>query len=683
MNTYALAACCASVLASPLFAADTAPAPGATPSALKSGIETQYVDPNIRAADDFYNHVNAKWLVSTTIPADKASWGPFSILRQESTERQRTIVEEAAASATGSAEARKIGDLYKSFMDETRIEALGLKPLAAEFAAIDALKDKAELPALIARLQQIGVTTPFDIDIDQDKRNSTAYVVYLSQSGLGLPDRDYYVDDADARLVGIRKKYGEHIEKMLAMGGSKNAKQEAADILALETAIARAHWTKVESRDPVKTYEKVVLKDLPGAAPGFDWKAYLDRNGVSGKVTDVVLYQASYLRDFGALFAKTPLSAWKSYFKWAVLRDYARFLDKQYVDERFAFYGTVLSGIPENRPRWQRGVGLVDESIGEALGRVWVEKYFPPSSKARMEKLVANLLATYKQSIDGLDWMGPQTKKEAQAKLAKIATKIGYPAKWRDYSKLVIAPDDLVGNVMRARRFEFDRNIAKLGKPIDREEWLMTPQTVNAYYNPLMNEIVFPAAFLQPPYFNPEADEAANYGGAGATIGHEISHGFDDSGSQYDGDGNLRDWWTPEDHVRFDQKTMALVAQFDAYAPVPGYSVNGKLTLGENIADLSGLAIAHKAYRLSLDGKKAPVIDGMNGDERFFLSYAQGSRDKTRDEQQIVYLKSDPHSPDHFRVIGPLSNLDAFYSIYNVKEGDKMYRPPKDRVSLW
>ena len=676
-------ACCASTLAAPLFAADTPPAPRPAPSALQSGIETQYFDPKVRAADDFYNFVNGKWLATTTIPEDKASWGPVGVLRQESQERQRKLIEEAAASTAGSAEARKVGDLYKSFMDEARLEALGLKPLAAQFAAIDAVKDRAELPTLIARLQQIGVTTPFDIDIDQDKRNSAAYVVYLSQSGLGLPDRDYYIDDSDAQLVGIRKKYGEHIEKMLTLAGSKNAKQEAADILALETAIARVHWSKVESRDPVKTYEKVALKDLPGTAPGFGWKDYLGAAGVAGKVPDLVLYQASYLRDFSALFAKTPLSTWKAYLKWAVLRDYARFLDKKYVDERFAFYGTTLSGVPQNRPRWQRGVALVDESIGEALGKVYVDKYFPPSSKARMEKLVANLLAEYKQSIDGLDWMGPQTKKEAQAKLAKITPKIGYPAKWRDYSTLVIAPDDLVGNVMRARQFENNRLVAKLGKPIDRDEWYMTPQTVNAYYNPLMNEIVFPAAYLEPPYFNPAADDAANYGGAGATIGHEISHGFDDSGSQFDGDGNLRDWWTPEDHKRFDEKTKALVAQFDAYSPVPGYTVNGKLTLGENIADLSGLAIAYKAYRMSLGGKEAPVIDGMTGDERFFLSYAQGSRDKTRDEQMIVYLKSDPHSPDHFRTIGPLSNLDAFYKTYKVKEGDKMFRLPKDRVSIW
>jgi predicted metalloendopeptidase len=666
-------------LTSPHLIAATTPAP-----ALSSGIETQYIDSRVRATDDFFTHVNGKWLEQTEIPADKPSWGIAYALHEEVQERLRKIIEGAAAgSANGSEEAHKVGDLYQSFMDEPKLETLGIKPLQAEFAAIDRLQTKADIPALIAHFQQIGVTTPFDLDIDQDKRESTAYIAYLSQSGLGLPDRDYYVQDDDARLVGVRKKYGEHIEAMLALSGDKNAKQDAADILALETAIARVHWTKVESRDPVKTYDKVSTQELPGKAPGFGWSSYLAASGIGAKVSNVVLYQDTYIRDFGALFEKTPLPVWKSYFKWHVLSDYARFLDKRFVDERFAFYGTVLSGIPQNRPRWQRGVALVNEAIGEALGHVYVEKYFPPESKARMEKLVANLLAAYKQSIDQLDWMGKDTKKEAQAKLAKITPKIGYPVKWRDYSKLTMASDDLVGNVMRARRFEYDRNVAKLGKPIDRDEWFMTPQTVNAYYNPLLNEVVFPAAYLQPPYFDANADDAANYGGAGATIGHEISHAFDDSGSQFDGDGNLRNWWTEADHARFEEKTKALVAQYDAYSPVKGYFVNGKLTLGENIADLSGLAIAYKAYHLSLEGKPAPVIDGMPGDERFFLSYAQGWRSKTRDEQQIVYLKSDPHSPDHFRCNGTLSNLDAFYSTFRVKEGDKMYLPPGQRVTIW
>jgi putative endopeptidase len=689
VKKYIAVAWSAALLSAPLLAADKDPAAMAARLAADavgtSGVETKFIEPKIRANDDFYSHVNGKWLETTTIPADKSRWGPDAVLVEDAQAKLRVIIEEAAKSSStvSSGEARKVGDLYQSYMDEARLETLQLKPLEVEFAAIDAMKSKAELPSLLARLRQIGVTTPVDLDIQQDKRDSTTYIAYLSQNGLGLPDRDYYLNEDDARLVGIRKKYVEHVEKVMAMAGSKTAKEDAAQILALETTIARAHWTKVENRDPVKTYTKMAVKAVPDFAPGFDWNAYIAASDVPGGDADIILYQASYLKGFGEIAANTPLPVWKTYLKWQVLREFGPYLSKTFVDERFAFYGTILSGIPENRPRWQRGVILVNEAIGEALGHVYVARYFPPESKARMEKLVANLLAAYKQSIDGLDWMGPATRKEAHAKLARITPKIGYPAKWRDYSKLTIDPADLVGNVMRASRFEDERNIAKLGKPIDRDEWFMTPQTVNAYYNPFMNEIVFPAAYLQPPYFDPGADDAANYGGVGATIGHEISHGFDDSGSQFDGDGNLRDWWSAEDHKRFDAKTKALVAQFDAYSPVPGYFVNGKLTLGENIADLSGLAIAYKAYRLSLGGKEAPVIDGMTGDQRFFLSYAQGWRNKIRDEQQIVYLKSDPHSPDIFRANGPLSNLDAFYATFKVKDGDKMYRAPDQRVSIW
>ena len=683
MKKHLVLCCLASLMTGPLQAATSLPmAAGATAA---SGIEPQFIDPAIRAADDFYMHANGKWLATTTIPADKPSWSPSYALHEDAQEKLRLLIEDAAASTSAAPnnEARKVGDLYRSFMDEARIESLRMQPLAQQFAAIDAIKDKAELPALFARLKKIGVATPVDLDIFPDKRNSTAYIAYLSQSGLSLPDRDYYLDSDDAKIVGIRKKYVEHVATMMAMMGSKTAQQDAAQIVALETALARINWTKVENRDPVKTYQKIAIKDLPAYAPGFDWSANLAAAGISAKASDVVLYQSTYLKAFADLFAATPLPVWQAYLKWKVLREYGRFLDKAVVDERFAFFGTTLYGIPQIRPRWQRGVQLVDEAIGEALGQVYVAKYFPPESKVRMEKLVANLLAAYQQSIDSLDWMGPETKKEAHAKLAKIKPKIGYPAKWRDYSTLVIKPDDLVGNMMRANEFEYQRNLAKLGKPIDRDEWGLTPQTVNAYYNPLLNEIVFPAAYLQPPNFNPAADDAANYGAIGRTIGHEISHGFDDSGSQYDGDGNLREWWTADDHKRFTEKTRALVAQFDASSPVPGYFVNGKLTLGENIADLSGLAIAYKAYRLSLGGKEAPVIDGLTGDERFFMNYAQSHRDKIRDEYQVAILKSDPHSPDMFRVNVPLSNLDAFYETYKLKPGDKMFRPKQQRVSIW
>ena len=484
MKLHIAIACGVAALSGWTLAADLRPAAATT--SLTSGVEPQYIEPSVRAADDFFMHANAKWIAATVIPPDKPTWSPLYILHEEAQERLRLIIEEAAASkgAAPNTEARKVGDFYRSFMDEARIEALKMKPLAQEFEAIDRIKDKSEIPAALARLKQIGTLTPVDLDIDQDKRNSTVYAAYLSQAGLGLPDRDYYLDNDDARIVGIRKKYGELVESMMARTGSKTAKQDAADIVAFETALAKINWTKVENRDPVKTYHKIAIKDLPAYAPGFDWNAYLAATGVSTKVSDVVLYQDSYLKNFAELNAKTPLPVWKAYLKWKVLRDYGRFLDKAVVDERFAFYGTTLYGIPQIRPRWQRGVQAVDDAIGEALGQVYVAKYFPPESKARMEKLVANLLAAYKQSIDGLDWMGPETKKEAHAKLAKIKTKIGYPAKWRDYSTLVIKPDDLVGNAMRANQFEFQRNLNKLGKPIDRDEWFLTPQTVNAYYTP-------------------------------------------------------------------------------------------------------------------------------------------------------------------------------------------------------
>jgi predicted metalloendopeptidase len=652
---------------------------------LVSAIETQYFDNSVRAQDDFYQHVNGKWLATTEIPADKAGYGPAYQLFDEAQERLRAIIEDAAQSADASAgsEAQKIGDLYASFMDEPRLDALDLEPLQPELARIDALKSKAGLASLIAHLQQIGVGTPFAADVDQDNRNSIAYALYLSQSGLSLPDRDYYLKEDDPKLMAIRAQYARHVEATLALAGDKLAATHARDVMALETKLARVQWTRVENRDPVKTYNKVPVAKLAALGPGYPWLAYLRSAGLETQIQEVIVQQPSYFAGWSKLLSDTPLAVWRVYFKWHLLHDYSQYLSKRFVDERFAFYGKVVSGIPENRPRWKRGVKFVEGAIGEGLGKLYVAKYFPPESKARMDALVGNILVAYRQSIENLDWMGRDTKVQAQAKLAKLTTKIGYPRKWRDYSKLQTKRDDLVGNVMRANRFEFDRSIAKLGKPIDRDEWFMTPQTINAYYNPSMNEIVFPAAILQPPYFNPEADDATNYGAIGATIGHEISHAFDDSGSQFDGDGNLRDWWTKEDHEKFTTKTKALIDQYAAYEPVAGYHVNGALTLGENIADNSGLAIAYKAYRLSLGDKEAPIIDGFTGDQRFYLSFAQSWRDKTRDEQTIVYLKSDPHTPDKFRVNGSVVNQPAFYSAFDVKEGDKIYIPPDRRVIIW
>jgi putative endopeptidase len=650
-----------------------------------SGIDLQYFNHAVRAQDDFYRHINGKWLQITQIPPDHASWGTIAALREKTQPQLRGLIETAMHEADKypGTDTQKIGDLYASFMDEQRIESLGLQPLAGEFAAIAAIKNKKQIPALIAHFHRIGATAPYDIDIGQDARDSTKYVVSLSQSGLGLPDRDYYIKEDDAKLKAVRNQYRAYMERMLRLAGDHNASANASSIMALETALAKVQWTKVENRDPIKTYNKVPLNKLDGLTAGYSWNAYLSAAGIDHKINYVIINQPSYFSGWGRILQTTPLPVWKAYFQWHLLRNYARFLPKAYVGESFAFNGTVLRGIPENQPRWKRGVALVEASIGEGLGKLYVAKYFPPETKGHMERLVGNLLVAYRQSIETLDWMGPETKKEAQAKLAKIHTKIGYPDKWRDYSKLVIHKGDLIGNVMRANAFEYQRNINKLGKPIDRTEWFITPQTVNAYYSREMNEIVFPAAILQPPFFNPKADDAVNYGGIGAVIGHEISHGFDDKGSQFDGDGNLRDWWTKEDHERFAAKTQALVTQYSVYSPQPGYYVNGELTLGENIADNAGLAIAYKAYQISLGGQPAPVMEGLTGEQRFFIGWAQVWRAKVRPEQELVYLKIDPHAPDQFRGNGAVKNQPGFYRAFNVKEGDRMYLPPAQRVIIW
>jgi predicted metalloendopeptidase len=652
---------------------------------LSAGIATQYFEPSVRAQDDFFEHTNGKWLKTTEIPADKSSWGAFAQLHEETQPVLRAIIEKAAANPgkAGATDAQRIGDFYASYMDEARLEQLGLAPLRAELERIAAIKDKAELPALLAHLGQIGVGVPFDFSVHQDAKDSTKYVADISQGGLGMPDRDYYLKLDDAKMAATRAKYQQHVEKMLALAGDANAAANAKAIVEFETEIARVQWTKVENRDPVKTYNKVELAAMDTVAPGYDWKSYLNAAGISDKASYVIVSQPSYLKGFAELSAKTSLETWKTYLSSHLVGSYANYLSKAYVDERFSFYGTTLSGVKEMEPRWKRGVATIQRSLGEAVGKLYVEQNFPGERKARMETMVKNLLTAMKQSIDTLDWMSPETKKEAQTKLAKFTPKIGYPNKWKDYSQLVVARDDLVGNVMRSRVVESNRALNKLGKPIDRDEWLMTPQTVNAYYNPELNEIVFPAVILQPPFFDASADDAVNYGAIGAVIGHEVSHGFDDQGAQYDGDGNLRDWWTEADHKNFSAKTKMLVDQYSAFSPVKGYNVNGQLTLGENIGDNSGMAIAYKAYKLSLKGKKAPVINGLTGDQRFYMGWAQVWRSKMRDEMQIMLLKADPHSPGQFRVNGTLKNQAGFYDAFGVKEGDKMYLAPKDRVSIW
>lgn len=687
MNKLLLGAACA------CFVVGCSKAPGVPPestapvsSALLSGIDVQYIDDSVRAQDDFYKHINGKWLASTEIPADKASYGSFNKLRDDSEARLRAIVEGLQTSAADKdADQQKIADLYASFMDEAVLDGLGLKPLDTELAQVDALGDRKEIAGLIAHFNRIGVTAPYTPGVHQDARDSSKYVFDLGQDGLGMPDRDYYLLP-DGKMEKARNEYGQYVEKMLTLAGGKTAVKDAKDILALETELAKVQWTKVENRDPVKTYNKFEFAKLGTIARGYDWKAYLVDSGVDGKTDYLVVSQPSYITGFNKLLQTTPLPVWKAYFRWRLLNDFAPYLGKDFVDAQFAFYGTALRGIPQNRPRWKRAIALTERSIGEGLGKIYVAQYFPPESKARMDQLVQNLLAAYKADIETLDWMSPQTKQKAQEKLAKFTTKIGYPSKWRDYSAMQIVKDDLVGNVIRAETFEYNRNLNKLGKPIDRDEWGMTPQTVNAYYNPEKNEIVFPAAILQPPFFNPKADDAVNYGGIGAVIGHEISHGFDDQGSQYDGNGNLLSapgWFTQEDLDKFKAKTHALVEQYAAYEPVPGYHVNGELTLGENIADNSGIAIAYKAYKLSLGGKEAPMIDGQSGDQRFYDGWAQVWRGKTRTDQLIVNIKTDPHSPMSIRGTVPEMNQAPFYEAFGIKDGDKMYLPQDKRVALW
>jgi predicted metalloendopeptidase len=674
-------------------AAVAAPAPAVAPAPAKSGIDMQYVDDSVRAGDDFYRHVNGKWLATVEIPADKSKYGTGAIVFDSIQEKLHALVDEAAAGkAAASADTKKIGDLYASFMDEAALDALDVKPLADKFAHADAMKDAKDVSVQIAALNRENATitgyglsanAPIVVFIHQDNKDATKYVADLQQSGLGLPNRDYYLKDDDAKLKGMRAEYRKHVEAMLGMAGDKQAAKSADAVLKIETALAKAQWDNVELRNPVKAYNKVEVARLGELAPGIDWNAYLGAAGLEGKVDSVIVGQPSYLTALGKLVAGTPVDAWKAYFRWHVLSTNAPLLSRRFADANFAFYGTVLRGTPQDQPRWKRGLALVNAGIGEELGKLYTAKYFPPESKARAQQLVANLLAAFKQGIDHLDWMTADTKKQAQDKLSKFTPKIGYPDTWRDYSALAIDKGDLAGNLTRAQQFEYQRNLAKLGQPIDRGEWGLTPQTLDAYYNPELNEIVFPAAILQPPYFDPAADDAANYGSIGAVIGHEISHGFDDQGAQYDGDGNLRDWWTKEDHEKFAAKTKALVDEYNAFEPVAGYHVNGALTLGENIADNSGLAVAFKAYQIALAGKPAPVIDGLSGEQRFYMGFGQVWRAKMRDNAVIAQIKTDPHSMPEFRVMGVVINQPGWYEAFGVKEGDKMWHTPEQRVQIW
>jgi putative endopeptidase len=673
-----LGACAGSQTAPRAAAAAAPPKP-----AMRSGIDLQYVDGSVRPQDDVYQYLNGKWLRNFQLPADKGAVGSFSIVQDKTEEQLRTIVDGLDQAPGGDdPDAKKLADLYASYMNEDQLETLGIKPLLGGFAAIDALKDANAIPGLMAHMIQIGVGAPFGVQFSLDARNSSQYAVILYQGGLGLPDRDYYLKD-DAKLKEARIAYRAHIEKMLNMAGQAKAAQRSQAILDLETSLAKVQWTRVEDRDPIKTYNKTAVSELAALMPGYDWQRLIHGAGFDGKVDSVIVSQPSYFTALGKIMSTTPLPVWRAYFKWRVLSASAPYLSRAFVDERFAFTGGVLRGVPENQARWKRGIALLDGSLGEALGKLYVQKYFPPQYKARMQTLVLNLLEAYRRDIDTLDWMGPDTKVGAQAKLAKMRPKIGYPDHWRDYGALKISREDLLGNVFRANEFEYRRNLAKLGKPVDQDEWRMRPQTINASYNPTRNEITFPAAILQPPFFDADADDAVNYGGIGGVIGHEMSHGFDDQGSQFDADGNLHDWFTKADHDKFSEKTKALIAQYNAYEPVPDYHVNGALTLGENIGDNSGLAIAYKAYQISLAGREAPVIDGLTGDQRLYLGWVQVWRGKVREAEAIQRIKTDPHSPPAVRGTAPLRNQPGFYAAFGLKPGDKMYLPPAQRVSIW
>ena len=649
--------------------------------ALKSGLDLAGFDRTVRPQNDLYRFVSGGWLANTQIPPDRSNYGSFIILDDQAREEVKNLIVAASGktNAPGS-DAQKVGDFYLAYLDTARVESLGLAPLKDELARIDALATARDVARYIGRAQQLGVAQPFAWFSSPDNRNSALYIASIYQRGLTMPDRDYYLSP-DEKYATFRAKFAVYVEQMLARAGERNARSAAARIAALETRLANYQWTKVQNRDPVKTYNPMTLPEYEKLAPGFDWVAFFE--GLGAPVQRQDIGQPSFLKGVGQLVKTVPVGDWRAYFKFQLLDNYAPALSAQFADLEFDFHQRTLNGVQEPRPRWRRAVDSMDDNMGELLGRMFVEAHFGAAAKRRMTELVANLLKVFDTSIDGLEWMSADTRAEAKKKLSKITVKIGYPDAWRDYSALTVKRDDLVGNLMRAAEFESNRQIKRAGGPVDKGEWLMTPQTVNAYYSPATNEITFPAAILRPPFFDPLADDAVNYGGIGSVIGHEISHGFDDSGRQFDGDGNLRDWWTADDGAKFKQRAGAVVKQFTGYTVLDDRHLNGELTLGENIGDLSGLAVAFKAYELSLAGKPAAEIDGFSGEQRFFLGWAQVWRRKYRDEELLKRLLTDPHSPSEFRTNGPTSNIDAFYSAFGVKEGDRMYRPPNERVKIW
>ncbi|MBC7402563.1 MAG: peptidase M13 [Microbacteriaceae bacterium] len=663
-----------------------------TASPLPSGIHKEELDPAVRPQDDLFRHVNGKWIDRTEIPADKARYGSFHVLAEEAETAVREIIVEAQASAVGTEE-RKFGDLYASYMDEARVNELGATPLANDLASVDAISDIPSFLETLGRLERQGVSGFFQLYVDNDPGNPERYIALFEQGGLGLPDESYYREE---KFADIRTAYVGYLGKMFLLAGLEHASERASRVLALETAIAASHWDNVKSRDSEKTYNLSTWNAVVTIASrvskntestdGPDLNRWLDSlDAPAGVFDELVLRQPSFLEGVAALLDAGHLEAWTDWLRWQVIRSSAAYLSDGFVEANFDFYGRTLTGTPELRDRWKRGVSLVEGAMGEAVGRIYVERHFPQGAKAAMDVLVGNLVEAYRQSITGLAWMTAATRLRAIEKLDKFTPKIGYPVKWRDYSHLEISPTDLIANVRATSEFEFQRELGKIGTPLDRDEWFMTPQTINAYYNPGFNEIVFPAAILQYPFFDETRDAAANYGAIGAVIGHEIGHGFDDQGSKYDGDGRLTDWWTAADREAFEKLTGSLIEQYNELAPrqVPDHHVNGALTIGENIGDLGGLSIAWKAYLISLAGEQPPVIDGLTGAERFFLSWAQAWQQKGRDEEVIRLIAIDPHSPNEFRCNQIVRNIDGYYDTFAVTASDELWLTPEERVTIW
>jgi putative endopeptidase len=651
-----------------------------------SGIVLDELDHDVRPQDDLFRHVNGKWIARTEIPADKARYGSFIVLYEEAERAVREIIEEAQQAEPGT-EARKVGDLYASFMNEEHVELLGATPIAAQLVEASLPGTVDQLLDAVGRLERQGVSGFAQLFVDNDPGDPERYLVFVEQGGIGLPDESYYREE---RFAPIREKYLAHLERMFGLAKLDDPAGRARRVFDLETEIAANHWTNVDSRDSQKTYNLKPWADVAAAA-SVDLDVWRDAMGVpAGAFDELVVRQPDFVEGVGRLLTDDRLPAWRDWLAWQVVRSSAAYLSKDFVEANFDFYGRTLTGTPELRERWKRGVSFVEGAMGEAVGRIYVERHFPPAAKEAMDELVANLVEAYRQSIAGLDWMGEETRAKALDKLEKFTPKIGYPVKWRDYSTLQVSADDLIGNVRATAEFEFQRQLGKIGKPIDRDEWFMTPQTINAYYNPGFNEIVFPAAILQLPFFDAARDAAANYGAIGAVIGHEIGHGFDDQGSRFDGDGRLTDWWTEQDRTAFEERTKALIEQYDVLVPeqleVSGdgeHRVNGALTIGENIGDLGGLAIAWKAYQLSLGKSKPPVIDGLTGAQRFFLSWAQAWQLKGRDEEVIRLLAIDPHSPNEFRCNQIVRNIDEFYTGFEVSPDDALWLDPAERVRIW